>query len=120
MTRRLAAGAAGGLALLAALAAGLWFWAGVIAPGYAESIALGATWFVAVSVVAGRIGTRRPELRLALRGTFVTATAVTLVAFYWTSIRETEVHEPLETGAPASRLGPAQRPAVDDLLAPQR
>ena len=105
--------------MLAVLAAGLWFWAGVVAPGYDTAIALGVTWFVVVSLAVGRVGRHRPGLRTVLRGTFLAATAVTLAAFYWTSIRETTVDERLETGTPASRLAPQERPDVDDLLAPQ-
>jgi hypothetical protein len=107
------------LAVLAALAGGLWFWAGVVAPGYWSSIALGAAWFVAVSAAAGRLGRARPALRPVLRGTFLAATALTLAAFWWTSIRETEVDEPLGNGVPASELPAGQRPDLDDLLAPQ-
>jgi len=119
VSRRLLLGVAAALAVLLALAVGLWFWAGVVAPGYDASIALGVAWFVVVSVLAGGIAKRRPELRLVLRATFLGATAVTLGAFGWTSLRETEVNERLETGTPASRLAPEQRPEVDDLLAPQ-
>ena len=38
--------------------AGLWFWAGVVAPGYWSTIVLGALWFVACSVLFGRVGKR--------------------------------------------------------------
>ena len=119
MSRRLLLGVTAALGVVLTLAVGLWFWAGVVAPGYDASIALGVAWFVAVSVLAGRIAKRRPELRLVLRATFLAATALTLAAFGWTSLRETQVDERLETGTPASRLAPEQRPAVDDLLAPQ-
>ncbi len=119
MSRRLLAGAAAALAVVAALVVGLWFWAGVVAPGYDASIALGVAWFLAVSVLVAVIAKRRPELRLVLRGTFLAAAAVTLSAFAWTSLRETEVNERLDSGTPASRIAPEQRPDVDDLLAPQ-
>ena len=91
MTRRLLAA----LVLLGALAVGLWFWAGVVAPGYFASIGFGVTWFVFVSVVAGRVGKRVPAVRRVLRGTFLAVVAFTLAAFYWTSIRETRVDERL-------------------------
>jgi len=119
VTRRLLAAAAAALAVLTALVVGLWFWAGVVAPGYYSSIALGVAWFVAVSVLVGAVAKRRPGLRRVLRGSFLTATAVTLAAFAWTSIRETEVNERLDSGTPASSLAPEQRPEVEDLLAPQ-
>ena len=116
---RLLAGSIAAISVLVALAAGLWFWAGVVAPGYDSSIALGVAWFFAVSVLAGAVARRRPELRLVLRTTVLSASAVTLAAFAWTSLRETEVNEPLESGPPASGLAPDQRPDVEDLLAPQ-
>lgn len=119
MNRRMLAGSVAALTVLVALALGLWLWAGVVAPGYDSSIALGVAWFGAVAVLGGRVAERHPELRLVLRATFLSATAVTLGAFWWTSLRETEVNERLETGTPASRLAPEQRPEVDDLLAPQ-
>ena len=119
MSRRLLLGVAATFGIVLALVVGLWFWAGVVAPGYDTSIALGVAWFVVVSVLAGRIAKRRPDLRRVLRGAFLGATALTLAAFGWTSLRETQVDERLETGTPASRLAPEQRPAVDDLRAPQ-
>lgn len=119
MSRRALVVPVAALALLAALAVGLWFWAGVVAPGYDSAIALGVAWFIAVSVAAGAVAKRLPQLRRALRTTFLAATVLTVAAFAWTSLRETEVDEPLETGTPASRLAPEERPDVDDLLAPQ-
>ncbi len=119
MIRHGLAGLAAVLAVLAALVAGLWFWAGVVAPGYDASIALGVAWLLVVSVLVGAVAKRRPDLRHVLRGTFLAATAVTLATFAWTSLRETEVNERLESGPPASRLDPEERPDIEDLLAPQ-
>ncbi len=119
MSGRWTARVAGATAVVVVLAAGLWFWAGVVAPGYFESIAAGVIWFVVVSVAVGRIGKRQPAVRRAMRWTFSAATVATLAVAYWTSVRETRVDEPLETGVPASRLAPDQAPAVGNLLAPQ-
>jgi len=44
-------------ATVVVLLAGLWFFAGVVAPGYDSSIAFGAAWFVAASL-AIRFGLR--------------------------------------------------------------
>lgn len=98
------------------IAAGLWFWSGVVAPGYWSTIALGVLWFVACSVLFGRIGKARPELRPWVRGTFLACSAAAAFAFYWTSVRDTVVDEQVVTGVPASRAAP---PAGGDPRAPQ-
>ena len=99
------------------LVAGLWFWSGVVAPGYWSAIGLGVAWFVASSVIFGRIGKGRPHLRPWLRGTFLACSVIAGFGFWWTSVRETEVDEQIVTGiaaseAPAAELG-------SDPLAPQ-
>jgi len=98
------------------IAAGLWFWSGVVAPGYWSTIALGVLWFVACSVLFGRIGKARPELRPWVRGTFLACSVAATFAFYWTSVRDTVVDEQIATGVPASR---AAAPGGGDPLAPQ-
>jgi hypothetical protein len=100
------------------LLVGLWFWSGVVAPGYWTAIGFGVAWFVACSVLFGRIGKARPELRPWLRGTFLACSAAAVAGFWWTSVRETEVNEAIVTGVPASELGRAEI-AVADPLAPQ-
>jgi hypothetical protein len=101
--------------VVATLAVGVWFWSGVVAPGYWSAIVLGTLWPVACSVLFGRVGKARPELRLALRATFLTSSALAGVGFYWTSIRDTVVDEDVVVGVPASQL-----PKTDvDPLAPQ-
>lgn len=99
------------------LAVGLWFWAGVVAPGYWSTIVLGVLWFVACSVLFGRVGKARPELRPWVRGTFLACCALAVFGFYWTSIRDTVVDEQVVTGVPASSAGAAQ--IEGDPLAPQ-
>lgn len=101
------------------LAIGLWFWAGVVAPGYWSTIALGALWFVACSVLFGRVGKARPELRPWVRGTFLACCAVAVFGFYWTSIRDTVVDEQVVTGVPASAAGAGATQLAGDPLAPQ-
>ncbi len=100
------------------LVAGVWFWSGVVAPGYWTAIGFGVAWFVVCSMIFGRAGKARPELRRLLRGTFLACSAVALVGFWWTSIRETEVDEQVATGVPASQLAAADRGGADP-LAPQ-
>ena len=98
------------------IAVGLWFWSGVVAPGYWSTIILGVLWFVACSVLFGRIGKARPELRPWVRGTFLACSVAAAFTFYWTSVRDTVVDEQVVTGVPASR---AAAPGGGDPLAPQ-
>jgi len=106
------------LLVVVTLAAGLWFWSGVVAPGYWSTIVLGVLWFVACSVIFGRIGKSRPDLRPFVRGTFLLCAALAAFAFYWTSVRDTVVDEDVITGVPASQLPAASRDSADP-LAPQ-
>jgi hypothetical protein len=100
------------------LVVGLWFWSGVVAPGYWSAIGLGVAWFVACSVIFGRLGKARPQLRPWLRATFLACSAFAIVGFWWTSVRETEVNEQIVTGAAASEVPAAELGSVDP-LAPQ-
>ena len=95
---------------------GLWFWAGVVAPGYWSTIVLGTLWFFACSVIFGRIGKHWPQLRWWLRGPFLACCAAAVFGFYWTSVRDTVVDEQIVTGVPASK---AAAPVGGDPLAPQ-
>jgi hypothetical protein len=104
--------------VVATLVAGVWFWAGVVAPGYWTAIGFGAAWLVVCSVIFGRAGKARPELRRPLRATFLACSAAALLGFWWTSIRAIEVDEHVATGVPASRLAAADRGGADP-LAPQ-
>ena len=116
------------------LGVGLWFWSGVVAPGYWSTIVLGVLWFVACSVIFGRIGKARPELRPWVRGTFLACSVAAVFAFYWTSMRDTVVDEDdrdrraREPGAAArsaaairSRRSPSpQAPGRQDRPRPER
>ncbi|CAA9520262.1 MAG: hypothetical protein AVDCRST_MAG53-3488 [uncultured Solirubrobacteraceae bacterium] len=115
--RQLAAGAS----VLAALLAGGWLWGAVVAPGLWSAVALLVAWFLVIGFLTTRLSRRRPELKLALRGTYLAAAVTALALGYLTSVRETVVDEPLVTGAPASQATPPGAPAssVEDLLAPQ-
>ena len=106
------------LFVVVTLVAGLWFWSGVVAPGYWSAIGFGVAWFVACSMIFGRIGKSRPPLRPWLRGTFLACSAIAVVGFWWTSIRETEVNEQIVTGVAASEV-PAAELGASDPLAPQ-
>ena len=99
------------------LVVGVWFWSGVVAPDYWTTIGFGVAWFLVCSVIFGRIGKARPELRWWLRGPFLACSVVAVLGFWWTSIRETEVNEQVVTGVPASEIAAAH--IGSDPLAPQ-
>lgn len=107
------------LGLVAILAAGLWFLGAVVAGGYVSAIALSTGWFVLVGVAVVAVCVRRAALRRWLGGGFAVVCAVSLFGLWFTTIRETEVDERPQLGTPASELPVADRPDVDDLLAPQ-
>lgn len=91
------------------LLAGLWLFAGVLAPGYDTSILFGIGWFVALSVVLGKLTKGRRDLRPFTRGAFL-LTAVTVSAIAaWTTFRDETVNEQIVTAAPAPA---AQQPAA--------
>ncbi len=94
-------------AVIGGLALGLWFFAGVVAPGYKTSIAFGIGWFVVASVLIGRIGGRLPSFKAPMRATFLAAAAAAAVGFYWTSIRDDRVNETVATGVAASQVQPS-------------
>jgi hypothetical protein len=100
LTTRLAAA----LAVVLLLAAGLWVASGLIAPTYLTSIVFGVIWFVIASVLLGQFTKRRPELKWAVRGTFLATAALGAAAFAWTSLRDKTVHEQVVTGVPAASL----------------
>ncbi len=94
------------VALIAVLLGGLVLAAGVIAPTYDSSIALGAAWFVLAGFALGRLVKTRPALRAVLRPTFL-ATAIAVGGlFAWTSLRDTTVNEQVVTGARPSAPAP--------------
>ena len=105
--------------LVVVLLAGLWLVTSVLAPGYDSSIALGVAWFVVASIALRFVVGRRRQLRLPLRAAFLVTAAATAVAFYLTSVRDTEVNEEIATGAPAGGAGPAE-PSPGGRGAPSR
>ena len=85
------------------LLAGLWFFAGVLAPGYDSSIAFGAAWFVAASL-AIRFGLRsRPGLKRPVQLTYLATAVLVAGVFAWTTFRDTTVVEDVVTGVAASQ-----------------
>lgn len=101
------------LAAAAAMVAGAWFVIGRLGPAHRYGqIALGVVFLVAASVVAGRIGKAREDLRWPLRATVWATVAVVVAGFYWTSLRDTVVDEQVAVAAaaPARTAGTAPPP----------
>lgn len=87
---------------VAILLAGLWFFGGVVAPGYNSSIALGVAWFVAASLGI-RFGLRgRRALKLPVQATFLATAVLVGAIFAWTTFRDVTVVEDVATGVPQS------------------
>jgi len=87
---------------VAILLAGLWFWSGVVAPGYNSSIALGVAWFVAASLGI-RFGLKnRRAFKLPVQATFLATAVLVGGVFAWTTFRDVTVVEDVATGVPQS------------------
>ena len=101
-----------------ALAVGLWFFGGVVAPGYTSSIVLNGVWFAIVGVGALLFARRRPAWRLPVRATVTAAAVLGLAGFYWTSVRDDTVNEAVVTGVAETRPAAAsgQAPAATNTL----
>jgi hypothetical protein len=101
--------------LVAVLGAGVWFFGGVVAPGYISSLIYTTAWFALVAVGVGVVMLRVPALRRVLGVGFVAISALSLAGFYWTTIRDQRVNETVVTGvAPASaRPAASGAPAVN-------
>jgi Electron transfer DM13 len=105
-TRAATAGVAWAVAIpsvLGVLGLGIWFFGGVVAPGYATSILLTFGWFVVAGALVMWAAGRRPELKMPLRVTFLAAAAISAAGFYWTSIRDDTVNEAIVRGVAASQ-----------------
>lgn len=85
-------------ATIAFLLAGLWLFAGVLAPGYYTSFLLSAVWFVLAMIALGVVRKRVPALDRPLRYTYL-ATALVLVVFVGlTTFRNDTVDEQVVSG----------------------
>jgi hypothetical protein len=73
------------------------------------AIALVAAWFVIVAVGLFALVRRRPALRGAVLGAFLTVLVGTVVVGYWTGFRDTEVDEDVATAARAAAPEERQR-----------
>ncbi len=99
------------------LLAGLWFFAGVVAPGFNSSIAFGAAWFVAASL-AIRFGLRsRPALKRPVQLTYLATAVLAAGVFAVTTFRDKTVVEDVATGVAASQAQPGSSGTGDVQLA---
>ena len=98
---------AAAIGTVAALLAGLWLFAGVIAPDYTLSIVLGAVWFVLASFLIGRVWKRYPDLKWPTRGALFATAIAASIGFAWTSLRDETVNETVVTGVKATEAAPA-------------
>lgn len=95
--------------VVAVLLAGLYLFAGAIAPGYFTSIGFGAAWMLVAGVTLSQLAKRVPGLRWWVRGAVIATSVAVGAWFALTSIGDTTVNEKVVTGVPASNL--PERPA---------
>ena len=81
---------------------GLWIFAGLIAPGYFSSIALGIVWLLLASYLIGRFWKRYPALKWPARGAFLVTAVAVIAVIAATSLRDKTVHENVVTGVKMS------------------
>jgi hypothetical protein len=103
-------------ASIAALLAGLWVFASPVSrafadatgvPAYWSSIGFAVAWFVAASVVLGKLRKERPEVRLPLRIGFLLTVAAVGGIFALTSLTDDKADDDVsfaEQAVPASRM----------------
>lgn len=91
--------------VVAGLLAGLWLFAGELAPsGYWWSIGFGVLWFVIAWLVL-RVGTSKlPGIRTIAQITLAATGVIVLAIFLWTSIRDVTVDEEIAVGVAQSQL----------------
>jgi hypothetical protein len=106
-------------ATIAALLAGLWLFASPVSRGFADaagvpaywsSIGFAVAWFIAASIVLGKVRKERPEFRLPLRVAFLLTVAAVGGVFAWTSLTDDKADDDVsfaEEAVPVSQM-PAQ------------
>jgi hypothetical protein len=86
------------------LLAGLWFFAGVVAPGYYASIGVAAAWFVLAYAGLRVVARRAPSLRLPVQATFLLTAAAVGGIFLWTTFRDVTVNEQIARGTAVGNI----------------
>ena len=99
------------LAVVALFVLGLWLVGGVVTDNFDVAMVLTALWFVGFGALALGLVWRRPDLRLAVGGTFLVTAAVVGGFLAWSTLRDKTVDAKVVTGRPAS--ADASAPAAE-------
>ena len=100
------------LAVVALFILGLWVVGGVVTDNFDVAMALTALWFAGSGALALGLAWRRPDLRLAVGGTFLVTAAVVGGFLAWSTLRDKTVDEKVVTGRSASEAE-ASAPAAE-------
>jgi len=95
------------LVAAAVILAGLWLFAGVLAPGYYGSIAFAIGWFVLASLAIGAVARRTPSLKWPLRATYLAIVVLVGGWTAWTTFTDDVVNEQIVQGAATQEGGAA-------------
>jgi Electron transfer DM13 len=107
---------------IAGLLAGLWLFASPVSrafadatglPAYWSSIGFAVAWFIAASIVLGKLRKERPEFRLPLRVAFLLTVAAVGGVFAWTSLTDDKADDDVsfaEEAVPASQMPEVKTP----------
>lgn len=104
------------LAVVAVFVLGVWLVGGVVTDNFDVAMALTAFWFAGFGAVALWIAWRRPDLRLAVGGTFLLTATVVGGFLAWSTLRDKTVDEKVVIGRPASEV---EAPAAGEEAAPE-
>jgi hypothetical protein len=119
-------------AAIAALLAGLWLFASPVSrafadvtgvPAYWSSIGFAVAWFIAASVVLGKVRKERPEFKLPLRVAFLLTVAAVGGIFAVTSLTDDKADDDVsfaEEAVPASQMPSGGGAAPDEPDAPAK
>lgn len=115
---------------IAGLLAGLWVFASPVSrafadatglPAYWSSIGFAVAWFIAASIILGKLRKERPEFRLPLRIAFLLTVAAVGGIFALTSLTDDKADDDVsfaEEAIPASQMPAAERPGASGEDAP--
>jgi hypothetical protein len=109
-------------AAIVGLLVGLWLFASPVSrafadatgvPAYWSSIAFAVAWFIAASIVLGKLRKERPEFGLPLRVAFLLTVAAVGGVFAWTSLTDDKADDDVsfaEAAVPASQMPEVRTP----------
>ena len=117
---------------VAGLLAGLWVFASPVSrafadatglPAYWSSIGFAVAWFIAASIILGKLRKERPEFRLPLRIAFLLTVAAVGGIFAWTSLTDDKADDDVsfaEEAVPASQMPKPSTPDAPAQEQPKR